>query len=152
MTATPPLTLTAISIRPLTHTDYNKSFLELINTFTRHPAAISYEDFQRAVDTSQSRGGETYVIEQEDKIIGTVKVLLEPKFHNNLRMVGHIEDMVVSPEYRGQGLGHTLLDYAIRRCREANCYKIVLNTNPRNKDFYLKKGFIEKGTEMTIYC
>jgi len=76
---------------------------------------------------------------------------LENKIHNNLRKVGHIEDMVVSEEYRSNGVGKLLLKELIKIGKENNCYKIVLECNPDISQFYEKNGFIKKGTEMSLY-
>ena len=65
--------------------------------------------------------------------------------------MGHIEDVVVLEEYRGKGFGNILMKKLIEIGREEGCYKIVLNCNQENVGYYKKLGFIEKGTEMSLY-
>ena len=125
--------------------------MELINTFTRSPVGISYEEFCATLDNIFLQNAHIYVYEEQGLLIGTVKVLVEHKLHNNLRPVAHIEDVVVHQEYRKQGIGKQLVEYAKEVAISHNCYKTVLTCNKENCMFYKKCGFIEKGAEMTIY-
>jgi GNAT superfamily N-acetyltransferase len=38
---------------------------------------------------------------------------------------GLIEDVVVKPEWQGKGIGKRMMQYALERCREYSCYKVV---------------------------
>ena len=138
-------------IRCIEYADFHKSYMELINTFTRHPVAITYEQFCKELDKIQQQNAHVFVMEKDGIIIGTLKVIIEHKLHNNFRPVGPIEDVVIHMAHRKQGLGTLLIEYARRICAEHRCYKIVLACNRDNIDFYKYNGFIEKGTEMTVY-
>ena len=138
-------------IRKIRYTDYYKFYMELINTFTRIPVSISYDEFCNGIDDIDKQNSHIYVIEEEGIIIGTMKVFIEHKLHNNLRPVAHIEDVVIHQKYRKQGLGTLLIEYAKDVAKSHNCYKTVLSCNKENVEFYKSRGFIEKGTEMTIY-
>lgn len=138
-------------IRRLEYSDFYKSYMKLINTFTRHPTEITYEQFCKALDKIEQQNAHIFVIEKDGIIIGTLKVLIEYKLHNNFRPVGHIEDVVIHESHRKQGIGTLFIEHANRVCVEHHCYKIVLTCNKDNVDFYKHSGFIEKGAEMTIY-
>jgi len=136
-------------IRELKKEDYYKSYLDLINYFTKYPRKYSYEEFVNIFNNINN--SIILVIEKDDKIIGTAKLLIEQKFHNNFAKMGHIEDVVILEEYRGSGYGSLLMEKLIELGKEKNCYKIVLNCNKENIDYYKKLGFMEKGLEMSLY-
>ena len=138
-------------IRPIEYMDFHKSYMNLINTFTRNPLPITYEEFCKQLDKIQQQNAHIFVIEKDEIIIGTFKVIIETKLHNNFRSVGHIEDVVIHESYRKQGFGTLLIEHAKHICTENNCYKVVLACNKDNVNFYKHCGFIEKGAEMTIY-
>lgn len=139
------------TIRSIEYTDYHKDYLQLINTFTRNPEMKSYEEFCFILDKINNQQSFIFVIEHDNKIVSTIKCLVEQKLHNNFKCVLHIEDLVTHKDYMKQGLATKLLQYAFNLAKECNCYKIVLCSNPENCNFYLHKGFIQKGVEFTKY-
>ena len=59
-----------------------------------------------------------------------------------------LEDMVVSSQARGAGVGSELLDQAISFARAQGCKRITLLTDRENESaqrFYDKKGFVVSG-------
>ena len=136
-------------IRELEKEDYYKGFLDLINYFTKQPKNFTYEEFVKVFKNITD--SITLVIEEETKIIGTAKLLIEQKFHNNFAKMGHIEDVVILEKYRNRCYGSLLMNKAIEIGKKEKCYKIVLNCNKENTEYYKKLGFKEKGTEMSLY-
>jgi glucosamine-phosphate N-acetyltransferase len=65
--------------------------------------------------------------------------------------VGHIEDIIVDKEFRGNGYGKYIINYLIKYAKNNNCYKIILNTDEKNLKFYQKCGFKKTNIEMGIY-
>lgn len=132
--------------RRLELNDYYKGFFELLNELTP-VGEYNYELFVKYFNGIDN----TYVIEKNNLIIATGKILIEQKLHNNFSKMGHIEDIVVKREYRKLGFGKYLIKKLVKIGNENNCYKIVLNCNDINKKFYLDCDFICKGIEMCIY-
>jgi len=59
--------------------------------------------------------------------------------------VGVLEDMIVHPDFRVQGIGSALLEFATRFAKEQQLKRLTLLTDMSNKkahSFYLKNGFI----------
>jgi glucosamine-phosphate N-acetyltransferase len=139
------------TVRELEHEDYYKGYLDLINTFTRSPENKSFDEFCRIVDIIHSQNSHIYVIEHENKIISTIKTIIEQKMHNNFKCVLHIEDLVTHENYRKKGLASILIKHVVNLGKSLNCYKIILCSNINNEDFYLKQQFIKKGTEFSLY-
>lgn len=136
-----------LMIRPLTPNDYHMGYLDLINTFTQTPEHKTFNEFCQVYMTNNSS---VFVIEMDSRIIGSISIHKLQKFHNNFKKVAHIEDVVVLPEYKNQGIGSKLVQYAIDFCK-SDCYKTVLTCNENNISFYKRLGFVVKGTELNIY-
>lgn len=76
-----------------------------------------------------------------EQIIATVKLIIEPKFFYEGKKVGHIEDVITRRGFEGMGLGKALLKEAIKKAKEENCYKVILNCNKNLISFYKKSNF-----------
>lgn len=87
--------------------------------------------------------GYIYVLKNEDKVIGMVSIL------NSIstalgRPVGILEDMVIHPDFRGEGHGKKLIQFAIDHATKKGLKRITLLTdydNERAIGFYKKMGF-----------
>jgi ribosomal protein S18 acetylase RimI-like enzyme len=139
------------TIRKLEYSDYYKNYLNLVNTFTRYPEDKSYDEFCNILDIINNNNSHIFVIECDNKIISSIKCIIEQKLHNKFKCVLHIEDLVTHCDYRKKGIATILLNYSIEFAQKYNCYKIVLCSNPDNSKFYLNNGFIEKGIEFSKY-
>src|SRR5262245_34239740 len=58
-------------------------------------------------------GVRTYVAYAEDRVIGTLTLLLEQKFIHQGGWVGHIEDVAVHPDFRKHGAGLAMVRHAV---------------------------------------
>lgn len=115
------------------------SFLELLNSFRE--TSINLE---KALDVFKKRSGcHTFIVLDNSKVIATYSMIIENKFINNFGIAAHIEDVVVSKDFRSQGLGKKLIENAIVFAKKKNCYKIILDCAEEVKDFYKKCGFEE---------
>eukprot|EP00466_Bigelowiella_natans_P018741 jgi/Bigna1/146020/aug1.107_g20728 len=65
--------------------------------------------------------------------------------------VGHIEDVVVDRQIRGQGLGKFILSSILSLALDKNCQCCILNCDRKNIPFYKKCGFEEKLIGMAHY-
>ena len=139
------------TIRVLESNDYHKGFLQLLERLTI-VGDISYDRFTRYL-TNQNMNTTTYVIEEDIHkcLVATGTLLLEKKYTHNLSVVGHIEDIVVSKDYSGKGLGKHLMNYLTRVAEENRCYKVILNCNKDKIGFYNSCEYVEKEVEMVKY-
>jgi glucosamine-phosphate N-acetyltransferase len=85
------------------------------------------------------------------KIIASGTIIIEPKIIRGGKNVGHIEDIVVSEEYRGNGISKNILEMLKTIARENDCYKVILDCSEEVKKVYNSSGFEEKGIQMGIY-
>jgi glucosamine-phosphate N-acetyltransferase len=79
--------------------------------------------------------------EEQDIVVGTITLLVEPKFIFKGHRVGHIEDVSVRKGYQKLGIGSMLVRHAIAIAEEMECAKIVLDCSDETMYFYEKMGF-----------
>ncbi|HYL65845.1 MAG TPA: GNAT family N-acetyltransferase [Nitrosopumilaceae archaeon] len=91
-----------------------------------------------------------YVAVSDSKIIGAATIFIEPKFIHNGGRVGHIEDVVVSKEHQGEGIGLKLIKALIQYAEKKGCYKTVLDCADEIVPFYKKLGFKHFSNSMRI--
>lgn len=145
------------NIRRLEKKDYFNGYFELLEQLTTvNKKDIDYNSFCRIFDSMYGPASDVnthiYVIEDiNGKIVALGTILIEQKFIHTMGKVGHIEDIVVDKQYRGQKLGKMIIDYLITVGHKYKCYKIILDCKPKNVKFYEKCGFIKKGVEMAMY-
>ena len=91
----------------------------------------------------EPRFGDILVVEKAGTVVGMVSVL--PTISTALGgPVGILEDMVIAPEGRGQGLGEMLLKAAIVLARQRHYGRLTLLTDHDNTAamrFYERQGF-----------
>lgn len=103
----------------------------------------------KALDTIVRRPevGRIFVCEEAGRIIGMVSMLFSVSTALG-RSVAMLEDMIVSPGYRGKGIGSLLADHACRWARSEGIARITLLTDGDNEAahrFYESQGFIRSG-------
>jgi glucosamine-phosphate N-acetyltransferase len=142
-----------ITLAELSNTDDYYQYCLLLEQLTSiNPNNIKKEDFMNYLSIIKSNPYHKIIIAKlHNKIIGTITVLIEPKFIHNLSKIAHIEDVVVDKNYRSHGIGGLLVRKAIEISKQFQCYKIILDCSDKNIDFYSKFGFIKKELQMALY-
>ncbi|QOY53801.1 GNAT family N-acetyltransferase [Candidatus Sulfurimonas marisnigri] len=91
----------------------------------------------------KSEVGHIIVAKESNKIIAMVNILYTVSTALGER-VGILEDMVVSQDYRNQGVGSKLIKFAIKFAKGSGCKRLTLLTDEDNNiahKFYIKEGF-----------
>ena len=134
--------------------DINKDYLFLLSQLT----SVDYETLNKEnIENFLKNLNNNHVIflmkdsKNNNKIIGSITIIIEHKIIHGFSKVGHIEDVVVDSNYRGQKLGQKLINYAVGLCKDKGCYKVILDCSNENIKFYEKCGFELKGNEMSLY-
>ncbi len=87
-----------------------------------------------------------FLIKFDDKNIGIVTLTLEPKFIHEGCKAGHVEDLLILPEYRGNKISNKVIEELKEKCMNSECYKIILDvSNSKIKDIFKNSGFQEDG-------
>lgn len=134
-------------VRQLEIGDFEKGFLTILEQLTQ-VGQISYLQFCKRFRNQNST---VFVIEDNNQIIATASIFIEHKFIHHCASVGHIEDVVVSDKHRGLKLGQIIVEHLIDFAKSNDCYKVILNCEEKNIEFYKKCGFEKKETEMAYY-
>tara|TARA_Y100000816_G_scaffold286143_1_gene266812 strand:+ start:13991 stop:14488 length:498 start_codon:yes stop_codon:yes gene_type:complete len=151
--------------------DYSKGLLDMLsNAFTIEPGEIPLHKFNELVTFTNKDHSDTmlsqkiFVIEKVNdsqkwnldgnnhgEIISCATVIIETKLLHNFGRVAHIEDVTVSQSYRGLGLGKKIINHCVSYAKTNGCYKIILDCEEKNVEFYKKCGFVVKGAQMAVY-
>lgn len=142
-----------ITIEPINKNIDRNEYFALLKLLTIiDPNCINQELFEKHLELILSNPlHKIFIAKEFNKIIGTITILIEPKFIRNCSLVAHIEDVVVDSEYRSNGVGKTLVQMAIDYSKEKGCYKIILDCNDSNVEFYKKCGFDLRDKHMAKY-
>jgi glucosamine-phosphate N-acetyltransferase len=134
----------------VSYTDIN-SFLRIYNNYDIQVASISLDcatnKCYHHLESIMSMGT-IIVAHDNDCIVGTGTAIIEPKLIRAGQCVGHIEDIVVHPDWRGQNIAATILHMLKEYAVSKNCYKVILDCNPEVQCLYAKCGFHVSGIQM----
>jgi glucosamine-phosphate N-acetyltransferase len=83
-----------------------------------------------------------------DLVVGTTTLLIEPKFINKGIKIAYIEDVSVREEYQKLGIGSDLVRFATKKATsEEDCKKVILYCAKQTVSFYKKLGYkVEEDT------
>jgi len=84
----------------------------------------------------------------DEKILGVASLITIDKILRSGSRMGLIEDVAVSPESHGLGLGKLLIEDLLALAEEKGCYKVVLNCSDDNVPFYEKCGMYKAENQM----
>ena len=127
------------TIRLMDATDLRRGFLVALGSLK--PTELTDE---QALDVFRRRMRsrlKTYVALMDDRVAGTASLFIEPKFIHSGGIVGHIEDVAVHTAYQHHGIGGALVGHMLTVCRDAGCYKVILDCDEHVIPFYEKLGF-----------
>src|SRR5262245_32598924 len=94
-----------------------------------------------------------YVAERDGQIVGSFALLIMDNLGHLGAPSGIVEDVAVDPALRGGGIGQAMMRFAIERCREKDCYKLMLSSNAKRERahaFYEALGFARHGYSFRI--
>ena len=141
-------------LRPLEATDYDKGYLNVLSKLT-DVGEIDQTRFLQRLNYFRAHSHEYYLIVIEHvslrKIVGCGTMFLERKFIHNVGCVGHLEDVVTLPEYRGMQFGIMIIQALTSVSKNLGAYKTILDCLDKNVAFYKAKcGFTVCGNEMHV--
>ena len=94
-----------------------------------------------------------YLAEEDGVPVGTFALLVMDNLAHGGAPEGVVENVVVAEGRRGQGIGRAMMRFAMDRCTEAGCYKLVLSSNVRRESahrFYEDLGFVQHGLSFSV--
>lgn len=132
--------------------DININYFKLLSQLT----VVNYENINEYNNVEffknlQNSSSKIVVIEYNSNVIGTASIFIEYKLIRDYGKVAHIEDVVIDKDYRGYGLGKTLIQVLLEIVKKKECYKCILNCSDKVKPFYISCGLDVVGVEMAKY-
>jgi len=94
-------------------------------------------------------GHNLMVADDRGMVVGTMVLLVVPNLAHRTCPWAIVENLVVDHRYRRQQVGKLLMEYAIKRARNAGCYKLTLTSNKRRRGAH--RFYRSLGMESTAY-
>jgi glucosamine-phosphate N-acetyltransferase len=140
--------MTDVKIRVIVESDIDNGFLESLDSLRKASDLDKKigKDILRKIIVNPDHV--IHVAEIDGRIVGSTTLLVEQKFIHNGGRVGHIEDVVVSKEYEGRGLGIKLVSSLLEKAKVMNCYKTILDCSDELIPFYERIGFKQESNQM----
>lgn len=133
-----------VIIRKIEEKDIDKGFLDVLTNLV--PPDIEDKEYAKNIlrEIKSNPLHKIFVAEDDVSgiITGTTTLLVEPKFINKGMRIGYIEDVAVSKDYEGSGIGSKLVTYATSHAITIEgCKKVLLYSSKRTQSFYEKLGY-----------
>lgn len=146
--------MTGIEIRKATEADLPAILGLYQEPGLDDPEVLDLEEARR-IFTRQAQYPDyaVYVAAEGGRVIGTFALLIMDNLAHLGAPSGVVEDVVVHPDRRGQGIGRQMMEFAMQKCREAGCYKLALSSNlkrSRAHQFYDSLGFQRHGYSFVV--
>jgi ribosomal protein S18 acetylase RimI-like enzyme len=122
--------------------------LNELNDALNEDQQISRESIQSQYSEMEKQSDiyENYVYEDETKIKGFISLLHYRSVYHK-KGTTQINELIVGKEYRKNGIGKELLEYAIKRAKENGMDEIeigVMKENTKAIEFYKRNGINEE--------
>ncbi len=137
-----------VKIRQIQENDLFQGFLESLDSL-RKASDLEKDDAKLVLKKIRSNQNHVVMVADSDgQIVGSITLLIEPKFIHQGGLVGHIEDVVVRSELQSKGIGEQLVNAALGYAKNHGCYKTILDCDDNVKPFYEKIGFKRNSNAM----
>jgi glucosamine-phosphate N-acetyltransferase len=137
-----------IIIREIQESDLEKGFLESLDNLRKASDLDKNVARDILIKIISDPNHIIHVAEDNGKIVGSTTLLIEQKLIHNGGCVGHIEDVVVSKEFEGRGIGIKLVRSLLEIASTKNCYKTILDCTDELIPFYERIGFKQESNQM----
>lgn len=139
-------TACALQFRPLVLEDFDRGFMETLAALKS--IDIPKDKIAEVFNERLAQGALTYVLEEDGRVIATATMLLETKFYRKAQKVAHIEDVAVHPEHHRKGFGTIIMQAMAAEAKARDCYKMILDCNHKNINFYESNGYHQAEVQM----
>lgn len=131
-------------------TTINDEVFEQINTLM-NALSTSYQPDRATLELlTSSNDSKLYILRKDEQIIGsyTLGFYVSPTGRKAC-----LEDVVVHPDFRGQGLGKTLITHAINELKNSGVKQVLFTSKPSRiaaNALYKSLGFTQKETNVYV--
>ncbi len=103
---------------------------------------LDMQTYAQRVFVARATGYRMFIAEVGEDVIGVIGVIHNHNLHDGF--VTYIEHVVIDENYRKQGYGAMLLEFAEKRAKEEGCDQIELDVDENEsqiEEFYLRNGY-----------
>lgn len=89
-----------------------------------------------------------FCVWSENKLLATYSLIVLDNFGHGGLKIAIVENVVVTPEAQGLGIGTTMMQDAMKRATDQGCYKLMLSSDLKRQGahaFYEHLGFEQHG-------
>jgi len=130
-----------IKIRKIEESDLSNGFLTSLDNL-KTASNLSNEKARAILKKiTDNPNNVIFVAVLDNKVVGSTVLIIEQKFIHDGGLVGHIEDVVVSKEHEGKGIGFRIMQTALEYAKSQGCYKTILDCDDKVRPFYERLGF-----------
>ncbi len=140
--------MTVANIRPIRRSDL-VTVIDIQVGGSLHPDAedpTKVDAYWRGVDETRRAGGDVFVAEVEQEVVGFYQLLVFRHFQHAGSLCAEVESVHVRASDRGRGIGSAMMAHATEEATRRNCYRLQLTSNNVRGDahrFYLSNGFTQ---------
>ncbi|MCJ7496918.1 MAG: GNAT family N-acetyltransferase [candidate division Zixibacteria bacterium] len=144
-----------ITINPATEADLpsiKPLLLELMDAMDNTEGFDVEQSFANCGILIKDPAHHILVAKDKDTFVGFVNFITR-KTIMHPRPSGLVDELIVSRNYRGLGIGKQLILAAIQKCRELECCEVEVSTEKSNtqaREFYQRCGFEEDAVLLEI--
>ncbi|WP_407311182.1 GNAT family N-acetyltransferase [Desulfosporosinus sp. SB140] len=139
-------------IRPATESDLAE-VIELLQNMDGEEAIDKDKALKIWCKLNEYPYYKVFVAEDKQQIIATCSLIIIENLGHQGAKLAIAEGMIVSPEYRGCGIGKKLMQFVTDQAKEEKCYKLMLSSNKKRVEahnFYLQQGFQQHGISFML--
>ncbi len=140
--------MTDVKIREIEKNDLEKGFLGSLDSLRKASDLDPGRAKEIFENIKSNPNHKIFVAIVDEKVVGSTTLFIEPKFIHQGGLVGHIEDVVVSKEFQGKGIGEKLIKASLDFSKNNGCYKTILDCSEDVESFYEKIGFKKHSNAM----
>jgi N-acetylglutamate synthase-like GNAT family acetyltransferase len=119
------------------------------------PYDIPEDRASRAFDEIEADNAHALLVAEDGgRVIGTLHLVIVPNLTHHAHPWAAVENLVVDASRRRSGVAHKLLEDAVRRAREAGCYKVQLLSRSEREEahsLYGSLGFEASAVGFRLY-
>ena len=124
---------------PLKTPDEVSEFNKILTEYIRNPNIKIFLAEENLIDNIET--------------CGFLSLFIKPILFQGINTC-HVEDIIVKDDYKGKGIGASLLEAAINYGKKIKCKYVTVSVeggDPMTKKFYKACGFTENSLEMKYY-
>lgn len=107
---------------------------------------LDMQTYAQRVFVARATGYRLFMAEVDGDAVGAIGIIHNHNLHDGF--VTYIEHVVVDENYRNQGYGALLLEFAEKRAREEGCDQVELDVDTGEgnvEEFYIRNGYKVSG-------